>query len=106
MQLALFGTVKTPLNKEISQGSSSGVCAEESCISTCSDIHCLLRHCHHDPAGVACGQGERRAEISWGCPGSHAAIIALCVIEQTVGGIWLFSFSAQFSLCVVWKFQR
>lgn len=56
MQLALFGTVKTPLNKEISQRSRTGVCAEEGCVSTCRDIHCLLWDGHHNPAGVACGQ--------------------------------------------------
>lgn len=59
MQLALFGTVKTPLNKEISQWCRTAVCAEEGCISTRGDIHYLLRDGHHDPAGVACGQKVR-----------------------------------------------
>lgn len=56
MQLALFGTVKAPLNKEISQRSRTRVCTEEGCVSTCSDIHYLLRDGHHNTADVACGQ--------------------------------------------------
>lgn len=56
MQLALFGTVKAPLNKEISQRSRTGVCTEEGCVSTCGDIHYLLRDGHHHTADVACGQ--------------------------------------------------
>lgn len=56
MQLALFGTVKAPLNKEISQQSRTCVHTEEGCSSACGDIHSLLRDSHHNTADMACGQ--------------------------------------------------
>lgn len=103
VQLALFGTVETPLNKEVSQGCRAGVCAEEGCISTCCDIHCLLRDCHHDPAAVSCGQQVWRGEINWE-PGRNSLLAV--VLENPAGWTCLFSFSVQLPLGFVWKFQR
>lgn len=56
MQLALFGTVKAPLDKEISQRLRTRVRTEEGCVAARRDIHYLLRNGHHNAAGVTCGQ--------------------------------------------------
>lgn len=82
MQLALFGTVKTPLDKEIPQGCRAAVRAEEGCISTCCDIHCLLRDGHHDPAAVACGQQMWGGEISWAALGAGQESLPHCGIGE------------------------